>query len=68
MVDDSTRVSKLRTTNLKAGESIVMNSIIIGNTFTNVGNTDLHRNKTPGFKTSPPAIETIPAGVESGTV
>jgi hypothetical protein len=48
VVDDSTRKPTLRTTKLKLGEQITNNSVVIGSTFTNIGEGDLHlyRGKT----------------------
>jgi hypothetical protein len=42
VVDDSPRKPSLRTTKLKLGEQITNNSVVIGSTFTNVGEGDLH--------------------------
>jgi hypothetical protein len=42
VVDDSARKPSLRTTKLKLGEQITNNSVVIGSTFTNIGEGDLH--------------------------
>ena len=65
VVDDSSQKPKLRTTKLKLGEQINTNAVIIGSSFTNIGNGDLHLYKG---KTTTGTPNIIHAGEQFGIV